>query len=59
MRDASNGALFAERLERELGIGTKSSAGEAEARYGFDGRCGGLGGFGRGVLFDVGGAAWN
>ena len=56
MRDASNGALFAERLERELGIGIEIISGEAEARYGFDGAMRGLAVSG-GLLFDVGGGS--
>jgi exopolyphosphatase/guanosine-5'-triphosphate,3'-diphosphate pyrophosphatase len=37
MRDAGNGALFAERLRRELGIRIEIISGISEARYGFTG----------------------
>jgi len=56
MRDASNGALFAERLQRELGIRIDIISGGAEARYGFDGAMRGLA-VTSGLLFDVGGGS--
>jgi len=56
MRDASNGALFADRLRRELGIRIDIISGEAEARYGFAGGVRGLA-VSSGLLFDVGGGS--
>ena len=56
MRDASNGALFAERLQRELGIHIEIISGAAEARYGFTGAMRGLA-VSSGLLFDVGGGS--
>jgi exopolyphosphatase/guanosine-5'-triphosphate,3'-diphosphate pyrophosphatase len=56
MRDASNGALFAERLQRELGIHIDIITGAAEARYGFTGAMRGLA-VSSGLLFDVGGGS--
>lgn len=56
MRDASNGALFAERLQRELGIHIDIISGGAEARYGFTGAMRGLA-VSSGLLFDVGGGS--
>jgi exopolyphosphatase/guanosine-5'-triphosphate,3'-diphosphate pyrophosphatase len=56
MRDARNGALFAERVERELGIRTEIIGGRAEARYGFMGAVRGVA-VSNGLLFDVGGGS--
>ena len=56
MRDASNGALFAERLHRELGIRIEIIGGLAEARYGFAGAVRGLA-VSNGLLFDLGGGS--
>jgi exopolyphosphatase/guanosine-5'-triphosphate,3'-diphosphate pyrophosphatase len=56
MRDAGNGALFAQRLRRELGIGLEIIDGEAEARYGFNGAIRGLS-VSNGLLFDLGGGS--
>ena len=56
MREASNGALFAERLQRELGIRIDVITGAAEARYGFAGAMRGLA-VSNGLLFDVGGGS--
>lgn len=56
MRDASNGPLFAERLQRELGIPIKTIGGLAEARYGFAGAVRGLV-VSNGLLFDLGGGS--
>src|SRR6185503_3625449 len=56
MRDASNGALFGQRLERELGLQIEIISGAEEARYGFDGAMRGLAVSG-GLLFDVGGGS--
>ena len=56
MRDARNGALFAERVERELGIRTEIIGGRAEARYGFIGAVRGVA-VSSGLLFDVGGGS--
>jgi exopolyphosphatase / guanosine-5'-triphosphate,3'-diphosphate pyrophosphatase len=56
MRDARNGALFAERLQRELGIRIDIINGAAEARYGFGGAMRGLA-VSSGLLFDVGGGS--
>ena len=56
MRDAGNGALFGQRLERELGLQIEIISGAAEARYGFDGAMRGLA-VSSGLLFDVGGGS--
>jgi exopolyphosphatase/guanosine-5'-triphosphate,3'-diphosphate pyrophosphatase len=56
MRDAGNGALFAERLRRELGIRIEIIGGTAEARYGFTGAVRGLA-VSSGLLFDLGGGS--
>ena len=56
MREASNGALFGQRLERELGLRIEIISGAAEARYGFDGAMRGLG-VSSGLLFDMGGGS--
>jgi exopolyphosphatase / guanosine-5'-triphosphate,3'-diphosphate pyrophosphatase len=56
VRDASNGALFSERLRRELGIRIEIISGAAEARYGFAGAVRGLA-VSSGLLFDVGGGS--
>jgi exopolyphosphatase / guanosine-5'-triphosphate,3'-diphosphate pyrophosphatase len=56
MRDATNGALFAERLQRELGIRIEVIGGMAEARYGFAGAVRGLA-VSNGLLFDLGGGS--
>ena len=56
MRDASNGARFAERVRRELGIRINIIGGLAEARYGFIGAVRGLA-VSKGLLFDVGGGS--
>jgi len=56
MREASNGALLAERLQREVGIHIDIISGAAEARYGFDGAMRGLA-VSSGLLFDVGGGS--
>ena len=56
MRDAKNGALFARRLHRELGIRVEIIEGLAEARYGFAGAVRGLA-VSSGVLFDLGGGS--
>jgi len=56
MRDADNGALFAERLRRELGIRIEIIGGLAEARYGFIGAVRGLA-VSSGLLFDLGGGS--
>jgi len=56
MRDATNGALFAERLQRELGIRIEIIGGLAEARYGFAGAVRGLA-VSNGLLFDLGGGS--
>src|SRR5437016_4316979 len=56
MRDATNGALFAERLRRELGIRIEIIGGLAEARYGFAGAVRGLA-VSKGLLFDLGGGS--
>src|SRR3977135_3953926 len=56
MRDATNGALFVERLQRELGIRIEIIGGLAEARYGFAGAVRGLA-VSNGVLFDLGGGS--
>lgn len=56
MRDAINGALFGQRLERELGLQIEIISGGEEARYGFDGATRGLA-VSSGLLFDVGGGS--
>src|SRR5438876_3115800 len=56
MRDASNGALFAQRVQRELGIRIGIIGGLAEARYGFAGAVRGLS-VSNGLLFDLGGGS--
>ena len=56
MRDATNGPLFAERLQRELGIRIEIIGGLAEARYGFAGAVRGLA-VSNGLLFDLGGGS--
>ena len=56
MRDAGNGALFAERLRRELGVRIEIISGVAEARYGFAGALRGLS-VASGLLFDLGGGS--
>jgi exopolyphosphatase/guanosine-5'-triphosphate,3'-diphosphate pyrophosphatase len=56
MRDASNGTLFAKRVERELGIRIEIIGPQAEARYGFTGAVRGLA-VSNGLLFDVGGGS--
>jgi exopolyphosphatase / guanosine-5'-triphosphate,3'-diphosphate pyrophosphatase len=56
MRDAANGALFAQRLHRELGIRIEIIGGLAEARYGFTGAVMGLA-VSNGLLFDLGGGS--
>jgi exopolyphosphatase/guanosine-5'-triphosphate,3'-diphosphate pyrophosphatase len=56
MRDAANGALFAERVARELGIRIEIIGGLAEARYGFTGAVRGLA-VSSGLLFDLGGGS--
>ena len=56
MRDAENGALFAQRVKRELGIRIEIIAGLAEARLGFAGAVRGLG-VANGTLFDLGGGS--
>src|SRR6478672_10316618 len=56
MRDANNGALFAERMRRELGIRIEIIGGQAEARYGFVGAVRGLA-VSNGLLFDLGGGS--
>ena len=56
MRDADNGPLFAERLQRELGIRVEIIGGLEEARYGFAGAVRGLV-VSNGLLFDLGGGS--
>jgi exopolyphosphatase / guanosine-5'-triphosphate,3'-diphosphate pyrophosphatase len=56
MRDARNGALFAERVHRELGLRIEIIGGLTEARYGFAGAVRGLA-VSNGMLFDVGGGS--
>jgi exopolyphosphatase/guanosine-5'-triphosphate,3'-diphosphate pyrophosphatase len=56
MRDASNGGLFAQRVERELGIRIETIGALAEARYGFAGAVRGLV-VSNGLLFDLGGGS--
>jgi len=56
MRDAANGALFTERLRRELGIRLEIIGGVEEARFGFAGAVRGLA-VSNGLLFDLGGGS--
>jgi exopolyphosphatase / guanosine-5'-triphosphate,3'-diphosphate pyrophosphatase len=56
MRDATNGRLFAARVQRELGIRIQTIGGLAEARYGFAGAVRGLS-VSNGLLFDLGGGS--
>jgi exopolyphosphatase/guanosine-5'-triphosphate,3'-diphosphate pyrophosphatase len=56
MRDASNGAMFTARMQRELGIRIEIIEGLAEARYGFAGAIRGLA-VSNGLLFDLGGGS--
>src|SRR5262244_218676 len=56
MRDASNGLLFARRVQRELGIRITIIGGVVEARLGFNGAVRGLA-VSNGLLFDVGGGS--
>jgi exopolyphosphatase/guanosine-5'-triphosphate,3'-diphosphate pyrophosphatase len=56
MRDAANGALFAERVRRELGIRLEIIGGPKEAQYGFAGAIRGLAAS-NGLLFDLGGGS--
>jgi exopolyphosphatase/guanosine-5'-triphosphate,3'-diphosphate pyrophosphatase len=56
MRDATNGALFAQRVRRELGIRIRIIGGLSEARYGFAGAVRGLA-VSNGLLFDLGGGS--
>jgi exopolyphosphatase / guanosine-5'-triphosphate,3'-diphosphate pyrophosphatase len=56
MRDAGNGALFVERVRRELGIRIRIIGGLPEARYGFAGAVRGLA-VSDGLLFDLGGGS--
>jgi len=56
MRDATNGARFAERLYRELGIRIEIIGGLVEARLGFAGAVRGLA-VSSGLLFDLGGGS--
>jgi exopolyphosphatase/guanosine-5'-triphosphate,3'-diphosphate pyrophosphatase len=56
MRDAANGARFAERVKRELGIRIEIIGGQTEARYGFTGAVRGLA-VSSGLLFDLGGGS--
>ena len=56
MRDAANGAVFVERLRRELGVRIEIIGGLTEARYGFAGAVRGLA-VSAGLLFDVGGGS--
>ena len=56
MRDARNGALFVERMARELGIRIEIIGGLEEARYGFAGAVRGLP-VSHGLLFDLGGGS--
>jgi len=56
MRDAGNGAQFAERVRRELGLRIDIIDGPAEARYGFAGAVRGLA-VSNGLLFDIGGGS--
>jgi exopolyphosphatase/guanosine-5'-triphosphate,3'-diphosphate pyrophosphatase len=56
MRDASNGAMFAERVRRDLGLRVDIIEGRAEGQYGFAGAISGLAAS-NGMLFDVGGGS--
>jgi exopolyphosphatase/guanosine-5'-triphosphate,3'-diphosphate pyrophosphatase len=56
MRDATNGALFVERMQREVGIRIEIIGGLEEARYGFAGAVRGLP-VSNGLLFDLGGGS--
>lgn len=56
MRDATNGAMFVDRLQRELGIRIQIIGGLAEARFGFAGAVRGLA-VSKGLLFDLGGGS--
>jgi exopolyphosphatase/guanosine-5'-triphosphate,3'-diphosphate pyrophosphatase len=56
MRDAKNGALFMERVQRELGIRVDIIDGLEEGRYGFAGAVRGLP-VSSGLLFDLGGGS--
>jgi exopolyphosphatase / guanosine-5'-triphosphate,3'-diphosphate pyrophosphatase len=56
MRDADNGALFARRVQSELGIRISIVGGVAEARLGFTGAVRGLA-VSSGLLFDLGGGS--
>ena len=56
MRDASNGAIFVERVRRELGIRIAIIEGRAEGRFGFAGAVRGLA-VADGLLFDLGGGS--
>lgn len=56
MRDASNAALFTERVRRELGIDIDIIGGLKEARYGFAGAVRGVAAE-NGLLFDLGGGS--
>jgi exopolyphosphatase/guanosine-5'-triphosphate,3'-diphosphate pyrophosphatase len=56
MRDAGNGARFAQRVQRELGLRIRIVGGTAEARYGFTGAVRGLE-VSNGLLFDLGGGS--
>jgi exopolyphosphatase/guanosine-5'-triphosphate,3'-diphosphate pyrophosphatase len=56
MRDADNGALFLERVRRELGIEVELIDGDREARYGFVGAVRGLP-VDDGLVFDMGGGS--
>jgi exopolyphosphatase/guanosine-5'-triphosphate,3'-diphosphate pyrophosphatase len=56
MRDAENGALFLERVRRELGIEVQLIDGDQEARYGFVGAVRGLP-VEDGLVFDMGGGS--
>jgi exopolyphosphatase/guanosine-5'-triphosphate,3'-diphosphate pyrophosphatase len=56
MRDAKNGALFMNRIRRELGIRVNIIDGREEARYGFAGAVRGLP-VSSGLLFDLGGGS--
>src|ERR1700712_1626237 len=56
MRDATNGPLFVDRLQRELGIRIQIIGGLAEARHGFAGAVRGLA-VSKGLLFDLGGGS--
>src|SRR5262245_23860790 len=56
MRDAGNGALFTERVRRELGIDVDIIGGVKEARFGFAGAVRGIP-VSSGLLFDLGGGS--